>query len=266
MVVAGVLTFAAPAFAGGRLAYSAGSPSQIFTVAAGGGPARQITHDPQGAAHPDWSRDGRLVAYDIGGIWLAVANADGSGEHVVTTEQSGIDPSWSPDSSQLVFTGVEYDQSGNPETTSLYVTQADGSNYNRIGNGSQPDWSPTGDWIVYRSNPARSGGTAGIWRMRPDGSDDGPIAAGGSDPAFSPSGRRVVFVSSDGRTIFTTSYRGGAKHRVVRDSRLKSSPVFSPDGRTIAYSTSAGIFRVAAGGGRPKRIGSGGAFVAWQPR
>jgi Tol biopolymer transport system component len=267
LVVAGTLAFAAPASAGGLLAYSDGAPSQVFVVGAGGGPARQITNDAEGAAHPDWSRDGRLVAYDVGGARLAVANPDGSGERLITIEMSAVDPSWSPDSSQLAFTGVQYDENGNPEDTSLYVTQADGSNYVRIGNGSQPDWSPTGDWIVYRSNPADTDLRAGIWRMHPDGSDNGPVAPTGSDPSFSPNGKRVAFVSSDGTTIYTTSLRGGTKHRVVHDGSLKSSPVFSPDGRAIVYSAGGGLWKVSAKGGRPKRIGTGGAAnVAWQPR
>ena len=196
-----------------------------------------------------------------------MANADGSGERLVTIEMSAVDPSWSPDSSQLAFTGVQYDENGNPEDTSLYVTQADGSNYGRIGDGSEPDWSPTGDWIVYRSNPADTDLRAGIWRIRPDGSDNTPVAPAGSDPSFSPDGTRVAFVSSDGTTIFTTSLRGGKKHRVVHDASTKTSPVFSPDGRAIVYSTSDGLWKVRVKGGRPKRIGTGGAAsVAWQPR
>lgn len=277
MVVAGVLACASPAFAAGQLAYSAGSPSQVFTVGVHGGSARQITDDAAGAAHPDWSHDGRLVAYDVGGQRIAVANSDGSGERLITIEISAIDPSWSPDSSQLAFTGVQYDENGNPEDTSLYVTQADGSNYVRIGDGSEPDWSPAGDWIVYRSNPADTDLCAGIYRMRPDGSDNFPVApatrdgdacdGGGSDPSFSANGKRVVYVSSDGTTIYTTSLYGGSQHRVVRDSSVKTSPVFSPDGRAIVYSTGSGLWKVRARGGRPHRIAAGGsAYVAWQPR
>jgi len=233
-------------------------------VGANGGPARQITHEPAGAAHPDWSRDGRLVAFDVGGQRIAVANADGSGEHLITIDTSAIDPSWSPDGSQLVFTGPEYDENGVPENSYLYVTQADGSNYARIGNGSEPDWAPKGGWIVYRSNPASSGGTAGIWRTRADGSDNRRIAASGSDPSFSADGKHVVYVSADGTTIYITGLRG-RKHRVVRDASVKSSPVYSPDGRAIVYSTSSGLWKVSAKGGRPRRISTAGGFVAWRP-
>jgi Tol biopolymer transport system component len=256
---------ASPALAG-ELAYSAGAPSQVFTIGTHGGPARQITHDAAGAAHPDWSRDGRHVAYDVGGQRIAVANGDGSGEHLITIDTSAIDPSWSPDSSQLVFTGPEYDENGQPENTYLYVTQAGGSNYVRIGNGSEPDWSPAGNWIVYRSNPASSGGTAGIWRVRPDGSENDPVVASGSDPSVSADGKRVVYVSADGTAIYTTSIHGGRKHRVVRDASVKGSPVFSPSGRAIVYSTANGLWKVSVKGGRAKRIAGAGGFVAWQPR
>jgi TolB protein len=214
------LALASPAL-GSQLAYSAGAPSQVFVV---GAHPRQITHDAGGAAHPDWSPDGRLVAYDVGGQRIAIANADGSGERFVTVEASAVDPSWSPDATRLAFTGVDYGESGNAEDTSLYVTQADGSNYTRIGPGSQPDWSPRADWIVYTSNPARSGGVAGIWRMRSDGSGNALVARSGSDPAFAPSGKRVAFVSGDGKAIYTVSVHGGRLRRVVRDSRGKSSP------------------------------------------
>jgi TolB protein len=273
-VVAGALALAAPAAASQRIAFSTGAPSQIFTIGAQGGRPQQITHDVGGAAHPDWSPDGRSVAYDVGGARIAIAPAGGGAERLVTIGMSAIDPSWSPDASRLAFTGVQYDENGNPEDTSLYVTQADGSNYVRIGDGSEPDWSPRADWIVYRSNPARTGGCAGIWRMHSDGSGNGPVApgtpngstctGGGSDPSFSPDGRRVAFVSGDGRAIYTTSLHGGTKHRVVRDAAAKTSPVFSPDGRTIVYSTSSGLWRVSANGGHPKRIAAAGsANAAW---
>jgi len=229
------------------------------------GGARQITHDAGGAAHPDWSPDGRSVAYDVGGARIAIARPDGSGERIVTVDMSGIDPSWSPDARELAFTGVEYDENGNPETTSMYVTQADGSNYVRIGPGSEPDWSPRGDWIAYVSNPARTGGVAGIWRMHSDGSGNSLVAHAGSNPSFAPNGKRVAFVSADGKAIYTVSARGGRTHRVVRDARAKSSPVYSPNGRSIVYSAAGALWRVSAKGGKPARIASGGGQLSWQP-
>ncbi len=265
--------------ANGRIAYSASGGGQVFSIGPGGGSPTQLTHDPAGAANPDWSRDGRLLAFDTGGRLLAVSAPDGSGQRTIPVSVNAIDPSWSPTAAQLVFTGVEYDQNGNAETTSLYVTNADGSNYVRIGPGSEPDWSPRGDWIAYLSNPARTNGCAGIWRMHSDGSGNAPVipafprgagcSGGGSDPSFAPNGKHIVYVSADGRSIYTAGLSGRGRHRVVRDSRAKASPVYSPDGRTIAYTTSgpgAGLWTVSAKGGKPKRISSATGSVAWQPR
>jgi Tol biopolymer transport system component len=263
------------AAAAGRLAFAAsnGPSSQVFTVAHGG-TSQQITHDATGAQHPDWSPDGRSIAYDVGATWLAIANANGTGERRLSVDISAMDPSWSPDASHLAFTGVQYDENGNAEDTWIYVTATDSSSKQNIGPGSEPDWSPRGDWIVYRSTPARSGGCAGIWRMRPDGSDNAPVvpgnlngstcSGGGSDPSFSPNGKRVAFVSGDGRAIYTTSLHGGKRHRVVRDARTKTSPVFSPDGKRIAYSADSGLWMVKAKGGRPKRIASGSGYLTWR--
>jgi TolB protein len=245
-------------------------------VGSKGGPAQQLTHDAEGAAHPDWSPDGRSVAYDVGGARIAIAPAGGGAERFVSIEISAVDPSWSSNAAQLAFTGVQYDENGNPEDMSLYVTQADGSNYVRIGDGSQPEWSPRGNWIVYLSNPARTDGCSGIWRMRSDGTDNGAVApatrdgsschGGGSTPSFSPNGKRVAFVSADGKAIYTTSLHGGRRHPVVRDVRVKTSPVYSPDGRSIVYSTSAGLWRVSSKGGHAKRIAAGSGSLSWQPR
>ncbi|HEY1596622.1 MAG TPA: hypothetical protein VGF74_14600 [Thermoleophilaceae bacterium] len=273
--MAGALALATPAAASQqRIAFSTGAPSQIFTIGSNGGRPQQITHDATGAAHPDWSPDGHSLAFDVGGARIAIAPAGGGSERLVSIGMSAIDPTWSPDASQLAFTGVQYDDSGNAEDTSLYVTQADGSNFVRIGDGSEPDWSPRADSIVYRSNPASSGGCPGIWRIHSDGSGNTAVApgtltgstcaGGGSDPSFAPNGKRVAYVSGDGRAIYTTSLHGGMRHRVVRDLAAKSSPVFSPDGRTIVYSTGAGLWRVSAKGGHPKRIAAaGGASAAW---
>jgi TolB protein len=271
-------TAAARTFPGanGRLAYVAAN--QVFTMAANGSDVIQLTNDPLGAGHPDWSPDGRSIAFDTGGRFLTVAAGDGSGAHNVAADVSGIDPSWSPDSKALAFTGVEYDENGNVENSSLFVVAADGSVDHRIGPGSEPDWSPRGDWIAYLSNPARSGGCAGIWKMHSDGTGNSPVVpahqdagactGGGDQPSFSPNGKRIVYVSADRKSIFTIGLNGHHRKLVYRDGRTKSSPVYSPDGKRIAYSTPGGgtsTWTASPKGGHVSRTTGGSDQLAWQP-
>lgn len=94
-----------------------------------------------------WSPGGTQVAYrstseNFG--YFRVVNADGSGDHglpVVTgLNDNGPEPSWSPDSSRLVFQGFG---SGK---TDVYVTRTDGSGpvlpLTTDGDGNEPVWRP----------------------------------------------------------------------------------------------------------------------------
>jgi len=119
-------------------------------------------------------------------------------------------PRWSPDGKRLV---VEYvhrkgttavddfdgDQIGivdltaaNPVFNALTKVAAFGNN---------PDWSPTGDLIVFSqpANPAKFDAEADLWTMRADGSHLTRITRFAEQkssavmPTFTPDGRRIVF-------------------------------------------------------------------------
>ena len=51
---------------------------QIFTVRANGKQLRQITHVDGDAAGPDWSPDGRRIAFSLNECSVAVMDADGA--------------------------------------------------------------------------------------------------------------------------------------------------------------------------------------------
>jgi hypothetical protein len=74
----------------------------LFRIQLNGSRRRFLAQD---ASDPEWSPDGRQIAYTgRGGIW--VCRADGSGRRRVTREpRRGLDdsPSWSPDGRRIVF-------------------------------------------------------------------------------------------------------------------------------------------------------------------
>jgi Tol biopolymer transport system component len=271
---------AAGTFAGqnGRIAYVqavAGQP-QVFTMAANGRDRRQVTNEPTGASAPDWSRDGGSLAFSVGGNTIYATNPAGAAKRGISADVNALEPSWSPDGTQLAITGVQYTPSGQIETSAIYVLQADGSGQQRIVDGSDPVWSPTGAWILYRPTPATSDFCPGILAVRPDGSDlhyvvsnyrddTGNCSGGGSDPSVSPDGKRVVYVAPNGRDLFKVSIHGGTARKLKSDSDPKREPVFSPDGQRILYVTDAATRTIAAKkGGHVQSLGAPVSQPAWQ--
>lgn len=80
------------------------------------------------------------------------------------------------------------------------------------------------------------------------------------DPAWSPDGTRIAFVSNRGGDydIYTMDASGGSVTRVTDAQGLDTNPSWSPDGTELAYvhesARSLEIFTVAAAGGTPRQL------------
>ncbi|MDE3135710.1 MAG: PD40 domain-containing protein [Acidobacteriota bacterium] len=93
-----------------------------------------------------------------------------------------------------------------------------------------------------------------------------------ADPALSPDGRSVAFVSErDGHyNIYVGLLGGGNLVQITNDPNLKSRPSWSPDGTTLAYGRldHSGIWDVweaPALGGTPRRVILNAKDPAWSP-
>ena len=173
------------------------------------------------AFYPAFSPDGGRIAFvsdhypDVCGsddcvgkysFGLHVMNADGTGVHVLA--QAGIQPlmdtgvdrwapvvDWSPDGTQILFTGVEAPAYADP---GLYVVPADGSSPPRrldTGDGVAygGSYSPAGDQIAY-VRATREGWDAVV--ANADGSGARVITNGISRfaPRWSPDGHSIAVV------------------------------------------------------------------------
>jgi len=131
--------------------------SQVYVMNADGSGQTQLTFDPQPKDQvPDWSPDGSKIAYladthgiaDIvnpswGDIW--VMNADGSGQHPITSGATYYGTAWSPDGSRIATMDM-------PTRTNYTVNAADGSDpraVHALGLQFVPGWQPrgTGDGV-----------------------------------------------------------------------------------------------------------------------
>ena len=172
-----------------------------------------------------------------------------------------IEPSFAPDGQRIVFEVSKYDADGNG---SIYVANVDGTGIRRLTRSAddrQPNWSPTGDRIVFQR---RRGDAWDAWTIRPDGAELRNVTrtrrVSETDVAWAPDGRRLVFSSDayDGQiaALVVMGASGGSRTRVTRARGwYDGAPSWSPDGATIAFEARRGepdgspgtrLYRIAA--------------------
>ncbi len=194
----------------------------------GGGGTEQLA--------PAWSPDGKRIAFmrcsreqDAGGTCssgqIAVIGADGKLLKRLTKplRTTAVDtrPAWSPNGTTIVFQRtVDF---GN---VTIWTISAGGKNLKRIlGDDSQvdhsPSFSPNGKKILYATD---TDGPEAVYLMTPNGKartkvveedddadDPGNPGGGAENPAFAPSGTRIVFMSGGDLWIVGLDGRGAVQ-------------------------------------------------------
>jgi Tol biopolymer transport system component len=233
LVLAGILLTAGFAAAGsdattpgpnGRIVYvrQVHGHSRLFTIQPDGTKETQITHGAADAMSPDWSPDGKLIAF---GYETPPANGSVA---LISPQGNGL--------RLLTPTGAQPPPKGH------------------IWNGN-PAFTPDGQRIVFVRDQGPADG--GIWIMRTDGSglrrltrnpfvrnwDGGDVA-----PAVSPDGKVVSFVrikrAEKLQALFTVHIDGtGLKQLTSYGLEVAIKQDWSPDGRLIVITTNADFAR-----------------------
>lgn len=210
------------------------------------------------AAAPLRSIGGGLIAFERDGeIYVMDAN---SGLVAKIVDNNGgvinMQPALSPDASRVAFS------SKRDGKFSIYLVGVDGQGLRRLTDGpdddSEPTWSPDGSHIAFvRGFDATGSGvvvltcegrTGDILTLDVDAGGEGERpdevnltqaqGGGGTDPAWSPDGKRIAFASDRAGTydIYTMSSEDGRDvSRLTEDASAEADPAWAPDGSSIAY-------------------------------
>ncbi len=220
----------------------------IYTQRVGGRNATPILNDPKrNESSPAFSPDGASIAFHEsdtdGGIFIAGA----TGESVRRLTDFGFHPAWSPDGKHIAFTTEEiFDPSGRQGEATLYVVDAAGGQPRKVvaGDAAQPSWSPSGDRIVYWSNP---GGQRDLFTVAANGGERVALtndAAIDWSPVWAPDGHDVYFSSDRGGAMNLwripvdpeTGKSTGAPEPVTMGAQASAGlPSFSKDGKRLAF-------------------------------
>jgi tol-pal system beta propeller repeat protein TolB len=250
--------FSAVSSDGRWLAFPDRSNQDLFLLdldAAGRGEVVQpvnLTESTQSEAEPDWSPDGRklaYVSYDTGHIYWLELNDSVEKPTIFDTGAVGFQPTWSADGLRLAFFS---DRDGNAE---IYVMESDGSSQTRLTDDPAPDysprWSPDGQHLLFISE---RDGNAEVYVMNTDGSGLLNLSNDSAHDEFafwSPDGARIVYVSYQGGAdphsigdgnaeIFIVNANGSGKTNLTANDVWDGDPAWSPDGQWIAFTQRVG--------------------------
>lgn len=169
-------------------------------------------------------------------VWLVARPSPSEWRITQLTFDAGFTgmPAISNDGRFVVYTSSR----AQPGNADLWLHALDGSALERLTThpdiDTQPDISPRGDKVVFRSY--REGG--GIYLLDLATRREHLLAPGGFSPRFSPDGRSVAYGAATGRGtggIFVVPVSGGMPRDVTPQARSALAPIWTPDGRSVVY-------------------------------
>lgn len=177
-----------------------GKYRQLYEYLRSTGEIRRVTRGPDVHADGCYGPDGRVVVLraTVQGhnafSRLLISQGEGRPPAEVSSGPSDWGPACAPDGSAIAWVAVDAKR-GDQLMTRM---PPQGGTIRKLGPGKDPSFSADSEWIVYS---ARVGKVWQLFRIRPDGSGRHPMGRNTLDsvqPAFSPDGRLVVYVSDDG--------------------------------------------------------------------
>lgn len=240
------------------------------------GEVKQITNDAAVDLQPDWSPDGRELAFvtDRSGLLRTwIYNLDKGEFRPLTNQLPGVEhnhPCWSKDGKQIALYSTGYFKSWGPGN--LYIVDVASGGVKELAKGlsvpGKPSWSPDGKTIalaaIHRfSSRFREGHnefmlintTDGSVRWSTPDSTQSLSVRNNNGPAWSPDGSRMAYVNQGLLYSVPVDAGGAVTGPPVRHSEEQSDNIsWTGDGKNIVYLATDRIKKVPVAGGTAEEI------------
>jgi len=201
--------------------------SHIWMVPAGGGTPRQLTFSERGENGPQWSPDGRSIAFVSSRgsgtdaktqIWILPM--DGGEAYQLTTSKENVTGfEWSKDGSRIAFLAVDT----LPKTDEAKTARRDDPQV------FEDNFRLSHAWVI------------DVATKRATEVAHGNLTVAGA-PSWSPDGMRLAFQAApttmirDTRSdIYVVTIADKSMKKITAKPEAGSAPAWSPDGKTIAF-------------------------------
>jgi TolB protein len=220
---------------------AAGEPvleSTLETIAIDSKDRRVVRHAREHFEAPNWSRDGKQLIFNRGGL-LYTLPVEGGEPRLIDTgfaNRCNNDHGLSPDGTQLAIS----DQSQGDGRSVIYVLPATGGTPRRVTKHAPSywhGWSPDGKTLAFC---AERGGEYDVYTVPAEGGNETRLTTSpGLDdgPDYSPDGQWVYFNSERTGTmqVFRMRSDGSEQQQLTSDGYADWFPHPSPDGRWVAF-------------------------------
>ncbi|MCL6566692.1 MAG: S9 family peptidase [Acidobacteriia bacterium] len=186
------------------------------------------------------------------------------------------DPQWSPDGRQIAFVTRPTPRADDGARSDIWILDVASGERRALAAGPGPEdsprWSPDGKWIAYTGAPEFTVGRSELYLVAASGgaprslTENFDLTAG--TPLWSPDGKTIYFSTSIRQAVevFAADVATGSVRQLTQFGGVTSVSEISPDGRTLFGSITAAnapeqLFRADAGFAKLERLTRHNAWI-----